>query len=360
MSRIRVLAYAAVAICSITFVPGCKDQPTGVRITVRLHGVGYDELRFGVLDLGGDGNNPKPLVDPEGAGRKTNLKGATNPDVVVLLDDSLDGHDILCDVAALTEGMPTGNGDGHVQARAHQVRDVDVVLTAAPGYDAGAPGDANTSGSGGSAAGVGGETGGGGSGAGGSGAGGASGSGGAIGTGGVSGAGGANGSGGTSGSGGSNGTGGTGMGGAGGIGGATGTGGQTGTGMLGTPCNSGAQCASTFCADSVCCESACTGACTTCNLNNGQAGHCLAAMNKVIDPHRVCIDAGPNGCTDGTCTNSGTCTQKTFGTACAAACASTTERSASGICSQAGTCLAIGSIPCTAPMPSCVAPNMCQ
>jgi hypothetical protein len=137
-------------------------------------------------------------------------------------------------------------------------------------------------------------------------------------------------------------------------------GGASGTGALGSLCTSGAQCMSTFCADGVCCDAACTSACTTCALNNGQTGHCRPAMNNAVDPHHVCVNAGPNGCTDGTCTNAGTCTQKAFGVACAAACSSATARSAAGICSQAGTCQGVGAVPCPAGMPACVAPNICQ
>jgi len=344
---------------------GCKDQPTGVRITVRVNGVGYDELRFGVVDLNASGPAPT-LVDPAGPGRKTHLAGGTNPDVVVLLDDSVDGHQILCDVAALIEGTPSGNGDGQVLARAHEIRDVYVFLAAAPGYDAGAPGDAGTdanpTGSGGNAGGLGGESGG--PGVGGSGAGGANGTGGGSGTGGKTGIGGgsgtgdggANGSGGSSGTGGSTGTGGSGAGGANGSG---GSGGKPGVGALGSPCNDAGQCQSLFCVDGVCCESACGTACTSCNLNSGQAGRCRQAMNHTPDPHQICVNTGDGNCgTDGTCDNNGACTIK-FGTACAAGCASPTARFSSGICNQAGACVGVGSVPCTPAMPMCIA-GMCQ
>jgi hypothetical protein len=365
MSWIRALAYAAVAMCLIT---GCKQDPTAVRVHVHLGSLSYDELRFGVLEIveGNDTTPPPVLVDPEDAGRKAGLSGGREQDVVILLDDAADGHAIFVEVAALSMGLSVGDGTGTVQAHRHSISSVDIYISAAPTDDASAPGDAGGeggTGGGGGAIGAGGSTGSGGRTGGSGGASsdagrdvraeaGAGGTGG-TGAGGANGAGGA-GVGGSSGTGGARGTGGT------GAGGGTGTGGTNGAGALGSPCTSGAQCTTTFCADGVCCDSACTTACTTCTLNNGQTGHCRPAMNKAVDPHHVCINAGPNGCTDGTCTNAGTCTQKTFGVACAAGCASLTARSATGICSQAGTCQGVGTITCPAGMPSCVVPNMCQ
>ncbi len=366
MSRIRALAYAAIAMCLVT---GCRQDPTAVRVHVHLGSLSYDELRFGVLEIieSNDATPPPVLVDPESAGRKAGLSGGPEQDVVILLDDATDGHAIFCEVAALSMGLPVADGTGTVQAHRHSIASVDIYISAAPTDDAGAPGDAGgggagTSGGGGSA-GAGGTNGAGGSSDSGGGSGGANGDAGrdvraeagAGGTGGT-GAGGANGTGGA-GAGGSSGTGGAGGTGAGA---ANGSGGTNGAGALGSPCTSAAQCMTTFCADGVCCDSACTTACTTCTLNNGQMGHCRPAMNKAVDPHHACINAGPNGCTDGTCTNAGTCTQKTFGVACAASCTSPTERSTSGFCSQAGTCQSGGAIPCPAGTPSCVAPNTCQ
>ena len=374
MSRIRALAYAAVAMC---LVAGCKQDPTAVRVDVHLGSLSYDELRFGILEIiEGDTTPPPVLVDPEGAGRKAGLSGGSEQDVVILLDDSTDQHAIFCDVAALKQGLPVGDGTGIVEAHRHSIASVDVYITATPTDDASAPGDAGGGSSGGGGSlGSGGSTGVGGA----SGAGGSSGSGGrTVGSGGANGdagrdvraeggAGGASGNGGTggngtggAGTGGSLGTGGAAGAGGTGAGGANGTGGATGTGALGSLCTSGTQCMTTFCADGVCCDSACTSACTTCTLNNGQTGHCRPVMNKSVDPHHVCVNAGPNGCTDGTCTNAGACTQKAFGVACAASCASMTARSAAGICSQAGTCQGVGAVPCPAGTPSCVAPNTCQ
>ena len=373
MSRHRALAYVAV---TAWLFAGCKQDSTGVHVHVHLGSLSYDELRFGVLEAGegDDSSVPLLLIDPEGAGRKAGLSGGRDQDVVILLKDDVDGHEILCDVAALVAGVPVGHGDGIVQGMAHHIRDVDVYITGGPTDDASAPGDAASEGNAGAggASGTGGSVGTGGD----NGAGGANGTGGATSAGGASGAGGRTGSGGApgdagridapvdGGAGGVRGTGGAGVGGAGvggasGVGGAAGTGGKTGTGALGSSCTSAVQCASTFCVDGVCCESACTGACTTCNFNNGQAGQCRQVMNKAIDPHHVCINAGPNGCTDGTCTNTGTCTQKAFGAACAAACATPQARSAAGICSQAGSCLGVGAIPCPAGMPACAA-GVCQ
>jgi len=42
---------------------------------------------------------------------------------------------------------------------------------------------------------------------------------------------------------------------------------------VGTACDAGSQCGSTFCSDGVCCESACSGTCEACNLA-GTAGKC--------------------------------------------------------------------------------------
>lgn len=361
MGRIRALAYAAVATC---LVAGCKEQPTGVHITVHTNGVVYDELRFGVIDVVGDGTKPTTLVDPLTAGRKTGLPARLNPDIVVVLDDNVDGHQILCGVAALADSKVTGSGDNSVQAQTHEIRDIDIFLMGAPGSDAGtpidAPVDANHGGSGGNSGGSGGSGGtngaGGGNGAGGhNGSGGTNGAGGGNGSGGAGsmGTGGGNASGGASGSGGSNGSGG-----ANGSGGTNGTGGMTGTGALSTTCTRGDECASGFCVDTVCCENACTGACLTCNLNKGQAGRCRQAMNNAADPHHVCVDTGAGNCgTDGTCDNTGACATK-FNTACTPGCASATSRFASGFCVQTG-CVGVTATACPANMPACVA-GICQ
>src|SRR3954464_6768160 len=127
MNRIRALAYAAMAMCLFA---GCKQDQTGLHVHVHLGSISYDELRFGVLEIGGGDNNSAPmlLVDPQDIGRKVGLSSGRDQDVVILLDDNVDGKAILCDVAALSEGSPAGNGDGTVQAHAHQIRDVDVYI----------------------------------------------------------------------------------------------------------------------------------------------------------------------------------------------------------------------------------------
>jgi hypothetical protein len=341
MSRARDLAYAAAAMCLIA---GCKDQPTGLRVTVHSKGVAYDELRFGLIDIDNDGG-PVTLVDPNGAGRKSGLSAGPDPDVVILLDDSVAGHEIVCDVEARLEGAPTGSGITRINAQAHSIREVDVFLMASPTDDGGAPDDAAVDGND----------------EGGSGIGGGNGSGGAAGQ---------------NGGGGNNGQGGSidgsvdagrpdartdgGAGGSNGSGGASGTGGKPGTGALGSSCTSAGQCMSLFCVDGVCCESACNTACTTCNFNNGQAVRCRQVMNRSVDPHHVCVDTGAGNCgTDGTCDNTGACTLK-FGTACSTAgCATARSKFATGICSQGGACLGIGNTNCPPGMPACVA-GVCQ
>ena len=84
---------------------------------VHLGSISYDELRFGVLEVAASDNNSAPmlLVDPEGAGRKAGLSGGRDQDVVILLDDNVDGKAILCDVAAMSEGSITQNSDEGVK-----------------------------------------------------------------------------------------------------------------------------------------------------------------------------------------------------------------------------------------------------
>ncbi len=348
MSLRRALAFATT---TALVAAGCSSEPTGVHVNVHLGGVAYDELRFGVVEAGIDGGDATTLVDPDTLGRKTGPFGPGDQDVVILLDDSIGGREIFCDVAALRAGVLTGTGDNAVLGQTHRIRDVDIFMTGSTPDDGGAAGDAATGGHNGGddggddgGGGLGGGDGGGGSGGGGNGAGGVTGEGGradagtdAAAAGGRAGAGGA---------------------GAGGGGGAGGAGGATaGSGALGTRCTTNAQCATLHCVDGVCCESACNTACFTCNLNAGQAGRCQLVANRALDPRGICVDTGAASCgTNGTCTGAGQCARYPFGTTCLPACANAQNRFTAGICSLAGTCAGIGTpMACPAPARACAA-----
>ena len=335
MSLRRALAFATT---TALVAAGCSSDPTGVRVNVHLGAVAYDELRFGVVQAGIDGGDATTLVDPETLGRKTGPFGPGDQDVVILLDDSIGGREIFCDVAALRAGVLTGTGDNAVLGQTHRIRDVDIFLTGSTPDDGGASGDAATGGDDGGSPDGSGSGGGGGGGGGGDGAGGVTGGGGRADAGTDTGA--------------AGGRAGTGDAGAGGAGGAT-----AGSGALGAPCTTNAQCATLHCVDGVCCESVCNTACFSCNLNAGQAGRCRLVANRAPDPRGVCVDTGAASCgTNGTCDAAGQCVRYPFGTACLPACADPQNRFTVGICSLAGTCAGVGArTACPAPARACAA-----
>ena len=96
MSRIRALAYAAMAMCLFAGVQG-PDQ-TGVHVHVHLGSISYDELRFGVLEVGAATTTARRCCwsIPKAAGRRAGLSSGRDQDVVILLDDTVDGNEPSC------------------------------------------------------------------------------------------------------------------------------------------------------------------------------------------------------------------------------------------------------------------------
>jgi hypothetical protein len=109
------------------------------------------------------------------------------------------------------------------------------------------------------------------------------------------------------------------------------------TAQIGQACQTGADCASSFCADGVCCQSACTGTCQTCAAA-GNVGSCIPA-DVATDPRNDCADQGAATCgTDGFCDGTGACEKYVSGVACQSAGCAGSMLTFAGRCDGLGTC----------------------
>jgi hypothetical protein len=109
---------------------------------------------------------------------------------------------------------------------------------------------------------------------------------------------------------------------------------------LGQPCQSGSDCASTFCVDKVCCQDSCQGPCRSCSLGS-IPGVCTLALAGAPDPRGACKDMGKASCgTDGACNGNGACRRYEPGTQCApGTCSSVTNvRTLPSVCDSKGSC----------------------
>jgi hypothetical protein len=120
---------AAIVLTALAAVSSCGRSETGVRISLHLGDLQYDELRFRVT------GPSETLVDPESNGRFVAPFRPGDQSVVVLLSDALGGATIHCEASALRGGAVVGNGAGAVTVQRDSIRDVEIVMLAgaAPG-----------------------------------------------------------------------------------------------------------------------------------------------------------------------------------------------------------------------------------
>jgi hypothetical protein len=117
---------------------------------------------------------------------------------------------------------------------------------------------------------------------------------------------------------------------------------------IGSPCDSGAQCASAVCADGVCCQGACTGRCEACNLPDN-LGTCMPVAAGVASPagHPACPTDPVESCDrDGTCDGNRGCRLRRAGTFCGAASCSAGMATSAPTCDGLGECIASAPRPC--------------
>jgi hypothetical protein len=119
---------------------------------------------------------------------------------------------------------------------------------------------------------------------------------------------------------------------------------------LGQPCQSGTECASTFCVDKVCCGDSCQGPCRSCALG-ASPGTCTLTLAGAPDPRGACRDMGKSSCgTDGACNGNGACRKYAPGTTCAPGTCNTATNSRvlPAACDSKGSCVAGAPISCGA------------
>ena len=121
-----------------------------------------------------------------------------------------------------------------------------------------------------------------------------------------------------------------------------------GPGALGSTCNTGGDCMSSYCADKVCCDQACTGTCMTCDAA-ATKGRCVPADNGT-DPREECTPQPVSTCgTTGTCNGAGACRVHAAGLVCdsTAACDATNASVIpSRICNGTGGCVPNNPLSC--------------
>jgi len=128
-------------------------------------------------------------------------------------------------------------------------------------------------------------------------------------------------------------------------------GGVCGTGCgPGTPCSSGAVCASGFCVDGVCCNAACGGTCLACSqAKTGLPSGTCAEIQTGTDPDSECAAQAISTCgTTGVCSN-GACQLHPAGLECSPGMCSGSTETPPSQCNGQGQCVAPAPMSCAAP-----------
>jgi hypothetical protein len=113
----------------------------------------------------------------------------------------------------------------------------------------------------------------------------------------------------------------------------------------GAKCQSGGQCASTFCVDGVCCDGACTGQCQACAELN-KVGTCTTVSGEPRGTRAACT------ATSATCAGlcgglPNQCSYAGIETVCSAAsCSGDLSVNTASVCNGAGACTATSVVPC--------------
>ncbi len=116
----------------------------------------------------------------------------------------------------------------------------------------------------------------------------------------------------------------------------------------GTPCATGAECASGFCVDGVCCYTACDAECMACTtaLSGLPEGSC-GPVQAGSDPKGTCPDDGAPSCgRTGVCDGKGACAQYSNATTCGATSCTDGVRTLAGTCDGQGQCTPGPTEPC--------------
>ena len=112
--------------------------------------------------------------------------------------------------------------------------------------------------------------------------------------------------------------------------------GRCGKSSNGAVCQTGDDCASTFCIDGVCCNIACSGPCVSCD-QTGSVGHCRFIPAGLPDP--ACNPSDRTTCGDtGLCNGFGSCTLYPQNTVCGSSDCSGLVESTPRTCDGQGTC----------------------